>query len=161
MYWRRGKGKSLHRCDVETFAKSPPWYDQAGMVEQARPTLDYARRTAPLPPPNDAIGLPRGPRPEALNPPARWAALLAVIVPWFFCLPFLIVPHSHVAARVTAAALLILPAADFALAVWALKDLRRAGRDVPVIVVALIAMAADVFFGIVGLAMIVFPFGGM
>jgi hypothetical protein len=128
------------------------------MAEASRPVLDYASAPAALPPPNDAIGLPKPRRAEALNRPAQWAALLAVMLPWVLLLRMM-APESLSLAYLTGAVMFGLTVLDAGLAVRAVRHLDRAGRTKPVIAVAGIVLFFDVFIALGALTIILFPFG--
>jgi hypothetical protein len=121
------------------------------MAERPAPTtLDYASPPKILPPPNDAIGLPRR---EWLNRPARYAALVSVIMPCLVMALF-VIQQGREALAVVSLVVVLLAVLDVALVVAALRGLNYAGRVLPVLAVVVVA-ALSVFisgaFGVLGL----------
>jgi hypothetical protein len=125
------------------------------MADLPVPTLDYASPRKPLPPPNDAIGLPRR---EQLNQPARYAALLTVTSPFVYLLRGF-APESVPLAFLAGGGMFVVACGALVLAVAGLRALSYAGRTGPVVAVCLVCFAAGGLLALGALGAILFPFG--
>jgi hypothetical protein len=113
------------------------WYNPAAVAHRPPPTLDYALPVKTLPPPNDAVGLPRT---ERLNSRARRAALVTVLLPFIVAVVVIARHWGPIAFALTVAVLIVTAIFDIVLAVGAMRALNYAGRTGPVMAVSLIAL---------------------
>lgn len=128
------------------------------MAQRVPVKLDYASAPAALPPPNDAVGLPRT---EILNRPARRAVLLAALLPpWLLGSWAAAFPTRGVAiVLIGGVVMLLLALISGIFAVRAMAALDYAGRPAPVILGMGVVLLADLFFALVGVLMLLTSIG--